>query len=75
MELPDKQLLRRGDVVAFLGIDQKAMTKMVRAGTLTARYIGGAGRAYFARTQVVKLADEMKGKTQREFGTQEIRKL
>jgi hypothetical protein len=58
--LPEKRYLRRGEVIAYFGIHEDDMTKLVRAGVLTPVYLQGRGRAFFAREAV--LAAEQSGK-------------
>lgn len=56
MNLPEKQLLRRGEVRAYLGVDEHVMKQIIGAGTLTPVYLTGKkGRAFFKRVDVVKL--------------------
>lgn len=59
-ELPYKRYIRRGHVIAYLGIDSREMTKLVESGVFTPRYLQGRGRAFFLREEV--LAAEAAGK-------------
>jgi hypothetical protein len=52
-ELPNKRYVRRGEVIAYFGIDKREMTKLVRAGVFTPLYVQGEGRAFFARAEVL----------------------
>jgi hypothetical protein len=52
-ELPAKRYLRRGDIIAYFGIDGRDFTKLVSAGVLTAVYLQGRGRAFYRREEVV----------------------
>lgn len=63
-ELPEKRLLRRGEVREFLGVSEQVMSKMVAARTLVAVYLEGKGRAFFRRDEVLKLVEKQttKGK-------------
>lgn len=55
--MTEKLFLRRGEVTEILGISEETMTKLVQAGTLTPRYLVDGGRAYFMRTDVLKLTN------------------
>jgi len=59
-ELPTKRYIRRGEIVAYFGIDPRDMTKLVAAGVFTACYLQGRGRAFFRRDEI--LAAEAAGK-------------
>jgi hypothetical protein len=52
-ELPQKRYVRRGEIIAYFGIDKREMTKLVRAGVFTPLYIAGEGRAFFSRAEVI----------------------
>jgi len=59
VKIPDKLLLRRSEVIECLGVDRRALTKMVSAGLLERIYVGDGTkktRAYYRRADVVKLA-------------------
>lgn len=56
-ELPAKRYLRRGEVRDYLGIDGRAMRKLVDAKVLTPRYLQGRGRAFFL-SEEVRAAEE-----------------
>ena len=55
IELPQQVYFRRGHVRRLFGFSEEAMTKLVRAGTLTAHHFAGDKHAYFARQDLVKL--------------------
>ncbi len=59
-ELPQKRYIRRGEIIAYFGIDPREMTKLVAAGVFTRCYLQGQGRAFFRRDEV--LAAEASGK-------------
>lgn len=75
-ELPDKALLRRGEVVAFLGVSEQVMTKMIEAETLTPVYLFGKrqGKAYFTRVQVLKVGAGETSNAQRPTANAEVGK-
>ena len=66
--LPDKALLRRGEVQAFLGVDERVLSILIAGGTVTAFYPAGEqrarksrqGRAFFYRSQIEALAQQWK---------------
>lgn len=62
MSLPDKQLLRRGEVCRALGIDRRIVAKMVDAGTLTPIYVRKGSYALFNRTQLERIVGENSGR-------------
>jgi hypothetical protein len=53
-ELP--QFARRGQVRAWLGISQQAMTKLVRAGVLNGRTIAEGGYLVYNRDELLAAA-------------------
>lgn len=53
-ELPEKRYLRRGHVRDYFGIDDREMTKLIRAGVFTPRWLNGEGRAFFLRVEVIE---------------------
>lgn len=55
MSLPFKLYFRRGEVRAFFGFTEEAMTKLIRADTLKPVYLKGDKQAYFARQDLLKL--------------------
>jgi hypothetical protein len=55
MNLPDKQLLRRGEVVAFLGCSQEAFSALLASGALKAFHVSDGRRAFFTRDAVLAL--------------------
>lgn len=57
MNLPDKQLLRRGEVMAWLGLRKDAFSKLLKAEALTVVRVDGKGRAFFRRTEVLRLGE------------------
>lgn len=58
-ELPEKRLLRRGEVRDYYGISDNVFSQMVASGVLTPIYLaqtkGGKpkGRAFFSRKEVL----------------------
>jgi len=52
--LPSKRYLRRGEIRAYFGIDDKILVKLIAAGALAPRYMLGKGKAFFEREQVLK---------------------
>lgn len=63
MSLPEKIYLRRGEVIAFLGISENDMTALIQQNTLTPVHLIKGGRAHFHRTEVMKLATQPEKKT------------
>lgn len=55
MELPDKMFLRRGEVIAVLGITEEVMRGLVESSTLPAVHLAGSKWAYFRRADVLAL--------------------
>jgi hypothetical protein len=53
-ELPNKRYIRRGEIVAYFGFDDREMTKLVSAGVFNACYLSGRGRAFFRRAEVLE---------------------
>lgn len=60
MNLPDKQLLRRGEVMAWLGRGKDFFRKLVAEGRLTPVRVNGKGRAFFRRSEVLRLGETEK---------------
>jgi len=61
MTLPDTVLVRRKDVMTFLGVTRDQFRGMVEAGTLTPRFLRKdrrgrpAGRPMYSRAEVVEV--------------------
>lgn len=51
-ELPSKRYLRRGEIIAYFGIERREFSKLVAAGVFTPRYLMGKGRAFFLHEEV-----------------------
>jgi predicted DNA-binding transcriptional regulator AlpA len=68
MSLPDKQLLRRGEVMAFLGISSEALSALVANGAVEAVQLGGK-RAFFKRDEVLALVRPKQNGTHGAHGT------
>jgi hypothetical protein len=58
---PEKALWRRGEVKRFLGINDRNVTDLVEAGSLTPFYIKKGKRAFYKRVEVLKLAADGRG--------------
>lgn len=58
MGLPDKLWLRRGEVIAGLGITEEMFGKLLAANVVRAKYFPGCKRAYFLRAEVLKIQPE-----------------
>jgi len=58
MELPEKILLRRGEVMAALGIGKHEIQQMVECNVLTELHLVPNGRAYFKREDVMRLLEQ-----------------
>lgn len=61
MSVPEKQLWRRGEVMAFLGLNSPQVTALIAAGSLVPFYVRKQGRALYKRENVMEL---VKGKQQ-----------
>jgi len=63
MTLPEKMLLRRGEVKKYLGISSPMVRKMIACGILHPVHLNkgpagqAAGYAYFKRAEVLKIAN------------------
>lgn len=58
---PKKALLRRGEVMEWLGLADHEMTKLVRDKVIVPRYFRVGARAFFVRKEVEELL-EAKGR-------------
>lgn len=56
MGLPDKVWLRRGEVIAGLGITKEIFDKWVTARLVTPKYFTGQVRAFYEREEVARIA-------------------
>jgi hypothetical protein len=55
--LPEKRYVRRGHIIAWLGIDKREVARLVKAGVFRPLYLRGRGRAFFLRAEVVAAVD------------------
>lgn len=55
MENRSKDLWRRSDVIAFLGITKHEVTKLIQVGKLNPFSLRKGGRSYFLRMEVESL--------------------
>lgn len=68
MSLPEKLLLRRGEVMAALGLSKRQFRKLVEARVLVPRYLTegadgekskGHAKAFYTRAAVLKLVERV----------------
>lgn len=55
-KIPDKRLMRRGEVMDALGLESRDITDLVESGRLIAVRTKKGGRMWFRRCDVVALA-------------------
>lgn len=62
--LPDKRLLRYGEVRAYLGVSDRDMEKFITAGLLDRHYLPNRpqGKAYYFRDEVLEFERNWKAK-------------
>lgn len=59
--VPKKALLRRGEVISWLGLGEHEMTKLIQEKVLVPKYLRKGARAFFVKSEVEKiLQDEVK---------------
>lgn len=54
---PKKALLRRGEVISWLGLGEHEMTKLIQEKVLVPRYLRTGARAFFVKKEVEKILD------------------
>lgn len=60
--VPKKALLRRGEVIAWLGLADHEMTKLVAEKVLVPRYLREGSRAFFVKKEVEALLEPVEEK-------------
>lgn len=60
--VPKKALLRRGEVIAWLGLADHEMTKLVSEKVLVPRYLRKGSRAFFVKKEVEALLEPVEEK-------------
>lgn len=62
MNLPNKALFRRGELVNVLGVSEWTVRQLIDSGQLTRVYpVPGRGRAYYRRREVVEVLRTLEG--------------
>lgn len=59
---PKKALLRRGEVISWLGLADHEMTKLVAEKVLVPRYLREGSRAFFVKKEVEALLEPVEEK-------------
>ena len=54
---PEKALLRRGEVLRWLGVSRNEFGKLVDAGVIKPRKLRPNGRAFYLRDELIKLVE------------------
>ena len=57
---PSKALLRRGEVISWLGLAEHEMTNLIAQGVLVPRYLRKGARAFFVKKEVEQLLEPVK---------------
>lgn len=57
MDEPRGALLRRGEVMDWLGISDQEMTELCRNGVIQPRHFREGARAYYVKSEIKKLLE------------------
>ena len=52
---PNKALLRRGEVIEWLGLGEHEMTKLIQEKVLVPKYLRKGARAFFVKKEVAEI--------------------